>query len=194
MTFAVEFRCGNLKPFFSGQEIMQLNIDRIYYIAEFVGQFVGTFNLILFPEDRKVGVLCQDFELVERDVVIGFYVLGVINVGQDLLLIVSELKANGFRADYFLYIGSGSDSQLSVNDWQKRGCFMLLRDQLVVKQFHCISFFFVHCTDIFLHGVIIFVTCKLHYNGWAYSKTDSGADKSASSGVGSNKLIFGNRF
>lgn len=106
MAFAVEFRCGNLKPFFSVQEIMQLNIDCIYYITEFVGKLVRTFNLTPFPEDREVGVLCQDFELVERDVVAGFYVLGVINVGQYLFLIVSELKAKGFRADYFLYIGS----------------------------------------------------------------------------------------
>ena len=169
-------------------------MDFIDQITQFVGKFVGTFFIVPFPEDGKVGVLCQDFELVERDVVAGFYVLGVINVGQYLFLIMSELKSNGFRADYFLYIGSGSIEQSSVNDWQKRGCFMLLKDQLVVKQFHCISFFFVHCTDIFFHGVIIFVTCKLHYDGWAYSKTDSGADKSASSGVGSNKLIFGNRF
>ena len=51
MALAVEFRCGNLKPFFSGQEIMQLNIDRIYDITEFVGKLVRTFNLTPFPED-----------------------------------------------------------------------------------------------------------------------------------------------
>ena len=94
-----------------------MKMDFIDQITQFVGKFVGAFFIVPFPEDGKVGVLCQDFELVERDVVAGFYVLGVINVGQDLFLFGSKLKANGYRADYFLYIGSGSIEQSSVNDW-----------------------------------------------------------------------------
>lgn len=108
MAFAVEFRYGNLKPFFSVQEIMQLNIDCIYYITEFVGKLVRTFNLTPFPEDREVSMLCQNLKFVERDVVVGFYVLVVINVGQSLFFVGSKLKAKGFRTDYFLYINSVS--------------------------------------------------------------------------------------
>lgn len=67
-----------------------------------------TFLVAPFSQHGKVGVFCQDFELVERDVVIGFDVLIVIYIGKSLFLTVVELKARWTFCYDFLYNGSES--------------------------------------------------------------------------------------
>ena len=107
---AVVLKANNnrLKPLFPMLEIFQHNIDFIHQVAQLVRKLVSFFLFIPFSQDGKVGVFCQDFELVERNVVIGFYVLVVINICQEYFLAVIKLKSSEARPYYFLYIGSES--------------------------------------------------------------------------------------
>ena len=96
-----------LQPFFSLLKIIKLQIDFVNQITELIWQLVTVFFSIPFSQDCEVGMFSQHLKLVERNVIIGFYVLLIINVGQHQFLAGIELETSE-TGSYNIYIGSDS--------------------------------------------------------------------------------------